>query len=145
MAILIIFFNFNKINPVNLTLSFLLVSRVIRVISLVYLNKWFFYVFILFYIGGIIIMFTYIISLLNTEKFVLIDFTRAKLLLLALGIFIVIDLSRIGNNRRFLTNLYKSFELISPLFLASVLLVALIVVIKICNIWEGSLKSKINE
>lgn len=90
-------------------------------------------------------MFIYIISLLNTEKFVLIDFTTIGSLILVGATLIIIDLSRIGDNNVFLSNLYKPFELVSPLFLARVLLIALVVVVKICSIWEGSLKSKINE
>lgn len=109
------------------------------------MNKWFFYVFILFYVGGIIIIFIYVISLLNTEKFLLIDASSNKVLIMIILTIVTLDDLNWRDIKLFLVNIYKPFEQISPIFLALVLLVVLITVVKLCDTWKGSLKSKINE
>lgn len=126
-------------------MRFLAVSAIVRTMSLICLNKWFFYVFILFYVGGIIIIFIYVISLLNTEKFLLIDASSNKVLIMIILTIVTLDDLNWRDIKLFLVNIYKPFEQTSPIFLALVLLVVLITVVKLCDTWKGSLKSKINE
>lgn len=85
------------------------------------------------------------ISLLNTEKFLLIDFGSNKTLIIVVLTTVLLDDVNWGDIKLFLVNIYKPFEQISPIFLALVLLVVLITVVKLCDTWKGSLKSKINE
>lgn len=144
IGIVLIIFNINNLNPVNLTLRFLTISIIIRGIRFACLNKWFLYVFILFYVGGIIIIFIYIISLLNTEKF-LISFFPIKFICLVGFVVIIIEVFSYNKSRLFLVRIYKALENFRPVFLAVILLVVLITVVKICDLCIGRLKSKINE
>jgi len=56
------------LSPINLTLTLLFSARLVSVCSLHLLNKWLFCVLVLFYLGGILVMFVYIVSLFNAQK-----------------------------------------------------------------------------
>lgn len=132
------------LNPLNLVILILVFRLVVSWTRLMFFNKWVFFSLVLFYIGGLIILFIYLVSLLRSEK-VKPVFFKEVLLILGLvryirweNFFRFMDKKMII--REILVTLYQLFPI-----LGVVLLIALFTVVKISCSWLGPLKSQIHE
>ena len=143
-TIIVFFWGVQRLRPLTLTIVILWTSLIVRILTLVLVHKWFFYVIALFYLGGIIILFVYIVRLLSSEK--IINLFPSKTILFLLTIFVITTDPRVNLNSFYqVRRVYKLFEEIRPRVLALALLIILLIVVKLCDMWSGPLKSYINE
>ena len=102
-------------------------------------NKWIFRVIVIFYLGGMIVLFAYIISL-TKSKHIFFNFPLIRWLIIPILITGFYRFTETTNQFYFTTFLHSSFQFI--IVLAIVLLILLIVVNKICISYQGPLTFK---
>jgi len=134
------------LSPINLTLTLLFSARLVSVCSLHLLNKWLFCVLVLFYLGGILVMFVYIVSLFNAQKPELsLSKVRLSVVFSTWAGLTFTQRLEFKENNLLLTGIYQSLNSHYPPMMGLILLLALLVVIKISNFWQGPIKPSINE
>lgn len=146
LALLIRFLAAQTLNPVNLIITLLFCARLVSMCALHLLNKWLFCVLILFYLGGILVIFAYIVSLFNAQKP---ELTLSKVKL-SVALFTWAGLTftqrlEFKENNLLLTGIYQPLNSHYPPMMGLILLLALLVVVKISNFWQGPIKPTINE
>nr|YP_009773385.1 NADH dehydrogenase subunit 6 [Leptochiton nexus]QIZ12596.1 NADH dehydrogenase subunit 6 [Leptochiton nexus] len=142
-------------HPINLGLSILLMALLISMTSIFQVSSWFGFILVLIYIGGLLVMFAYVAALtpnilLSNIKMLL---SYTSLFLLFLLMFFYSKIFAMGMNphmtERFPweTNYSKTGLVISSNFnlsilisMISILLFALICVVKICYFNQGALR-----
>ncbi len=132
------------LNPLNRVILILLFSLVVSWVRLIFFNKWVFFSLVLFYIGGLIVLFIYLVSLLRSEK-VKAVFFKELAILRRLAIYV--------NWEKFFRLIDKKIivrEVLVTLFqllpiLGAVLLIVLLTVVKVSCSWLGPLKSQVHE
>lgn len=134
-----------EINPFILTLTLTAASLFILILSILYLNKWAGFAIALFYLGGIIILFIYLVSLVTIEK-IKFESLMKKLSVLAFLLLLRYLVNFTDVNLIFfnITSVYNISSIISP-GLGAALFVGLISVIQIVEFNKGPIKPSRNE
>nr|AXA45450.1 NADH dehydrogenase subunit 6 [Pinguigemmula sp. MNHN IM 2013-18391] len=140
--------------PLSLGLAIMLSTLLMCVISAMTLSSWYGYILFLIYVGGLLVMFSYVAALSPNILFgssipVLFFFLSTIFLSLTMYFYPFIDLCSISY-----LNMYNKFkflkmygvEMVSPqmisilIGLAIILLINLVVVVKICYYQRASLR-----
>nr|UYX79097.1 NADH dehydrogenase subunit 6 [Turris chaldaea] len=140
--------------PLSLGLSIMLSTLLMCIISAMTLSSWYGYILFLIYVGGLLVMFSYVAALSPNILFgsgipVLFFFVTTIFLSLTMYFYPLIDLCSIDhlmnyNKLKFL-KMY-GVEMVSPhmisilIGLAIILLINLVVVVKICYYQRASLR-----
>lgn len=116
-------------------LELVVISFLVRLAYLWLIRTWVFYLLILFYLGGLIILFLYLISLLNIKKLEAFYACNPRLgMLLFLRGFVVFEKIKRFEIRRIF---YLEYGI---LMLAGVMFLGLVLVVKLVEFNSGSLK-----
>lgn len=103
-------------------------------------RSWLMYASILLYVGGIIVLFCYIVSLIFFRKVVLGSARPATVLILGMGGLASLYLGSPGG-RRALSGIYSRGNEPILLYIRVYLLGVLVAVVKMVTGWEGSIKT----
>jgi len=127
------------LNPTFLVIWLITLRVLIGGAFLVLLNSWIRYAVILLFTGGIIVLFSYILSLIISSKIRFFSFTKFVLFFwLTTLLFSSIELL---NNRLFITNLFFKSRNFILLVLALYLLLVLLRIVNLARSNRGSIKS----
>lgn len=130
------------LNPTFLIIWLIRLRILIGGIFLIILNSWIRYAVILLFTGGIIVLFSYILSLIISSKIRF--FYSSKIIL---RFWLIISIFFIRNNiyrRIFITNLFFKSRNILLLILALYLLLILLSIVNVARSNLGSIKSFFN-
>lgn len=127
------------LNPTFLVIWLITLRVLIGGAFLVLLNSWIRYAVILLFTGGIIVLFSYILSLIISSKIRFFSFTKFVLFFwLTTLLFSSIELL---NNRLFITNLFFNSRNFILLVLALYLLLVLLRIVNLARSNRGPIKS----
>jgi len=127
------------LNPTFLVIWLITLRVLIGGAFLVLLNSWIRYAVILLFTGGIIVLFSYILSLIISSKIRFFSFTKFVLFFwVTTLLFSSIELL---NNRLFITNLFFKSRNFILLVLALYLLLVLLRIVNLARSNRGSIKS----
>ena len=146
--IILIFFIKNSLLG---SLILIIISIFIRLYIAILRRKWISYLIILLFLGGIIVLFVYICTLVSSFKTFIRNFSLIIIIFRSIrAIFIIVFFSiiwdfKIELKRLFLSILYSNSNLILIVFCILYLLIVLITSIKISQKFKGRLKSKLYE
>ena len=146
--IILIFFIKNSLLG---SLILIIISIFIRLYIAILRRKWISYLIILLFLGGIIVLFVYICTLVSSFKTFIRIFSLIIIIFRSIrAIFIIVFFSiiwdfKIELKRLFLSILYSNSNLILIVFCILYLLIVLITSIKISQKFKGRLKSKLYE
>ena len=127
------------LNPTFLVIWLITLRVLIGGAFLVLLNSWIRYAVILLFTGGIIVLFSYILSLIISSKIRFFSFTKFVLFFwLTTLLFSSIELL---NNRLFITNLFFKSRNFILLVLALYLLLVLLRIVNLARSNRGPIKS----
>lgn len=139
--LLLIFMLTIELNPFKSTIILVFASRLVSFSAFLNLNKWMAWGLLLFYLGGIIILFIYTVSMVILEK---LDFTLKEFYFsITLILLLIISISNHWNSSETMMGLamaYKVSRSLVPL-LTLALLGGLLVVVRITNSLTGPIKS----
>ena len=68
------------IHPISLGIVLIFYSLIIGIMSIIFSTPWFFYLLVLVFLGGVIILIIYISTLAANEKFIIPKFNRYLIL-----------------------------------------------------------------
>nr|AXS65076.1 NADH dehydrogenase subunit 6 [Histeroidea sp. 2 KM-2017] len=141
-------------HPLSMALILLLQTALIAIQSgLINFNYWFSYIMFLIMVGGMLVLFIYMTSVASNEKFSI----KPQTILTYTVLFMTLMILSPTNNfipMETLSNLWHPLKMISitkymnfpnsslVVLLMSYLLIALIAIVKICNIKYGPLRQK---
>jgi len=141
--IIIVFF---LSHPIRLRISLILIAILARIISLWINSSWFFYLIVLVFLGGVIILIIYIRTLAANEKFRRISInynTIGIILMVRLSILVVLKykniLQFIRRNNTAVGIIYEASNFSLLLFLITYLLLTLVCVVKLVKFESGPL------
>ena len=141
--IIIVFF---LSHPIRLRISLILIAILARIISLWINSSWFFYLIVLVFLGGVIILIIYIRTLAANEKFRRISInynTIGIILMVRLSILMVLKykniLQFIRRNNTAVGIIYEASNFSLLLFLITYLLLTLVCVVKLVKFESGPL------
>ena len=141
--IIIVFF---LSHPIRLRISLILIAILARIISLWINSSWFFYLIVLVFLGGVIILIIYIRTLAANEKFRRISInynTIGIILMVRLSILVVLKykniLQFIRINNTAVGIIYEASNFSLLLFLITYLLLTLVCVVKLVKFESGPL------
>ena len=127
------------LNPTFLVIWLITLRVLIGGAFLVLLNSWIRYAVILLFTGGIIVLFSYILSLIISSKIRFFSFTKFVLFFwVTTLLFSSIELL---NNRLFITNLFFKSRNFILLVLALYLLLVLLRIVNLARSNRGPIKS----
>nr|YP_010983163.1 NADH dehydrogenase subunit 6 [Fulgoraria rupestris rupestris]WOJ51895.1 NADH dehydrogenase subunit 6 [Fulgoraria rupestris rupestris] len=140
--------------PLSLGLVIILSTLLMCIIASMTLSAWYSYILFLIYVGGLLVMFAYVAALSPNVLFGSVNMMLVFLvLIMPLSLFLYfypfIDLSFMCTNELFMKLKFMktySMEMVSPhmisilIGLATILLVTLVVVVKICYYHHASLR-----
>lgn len=140
-------------HPLVLGFLILRTSSVLRVILCKFLVSWFGYRIFLVYVGGILVIFSYVVALTpNITGFNTLFFRVFRGILVCLRIVIIrisrfdgiLEFNRMSyltvRNGRSIFGLFNSKNVLIMLFLLLMLLVTIVIVVKICYYRSGPLR-----
>ena len=133
-------------HPIRLRISLILIAILARIISLWINSSWFFYLIVLVFLGGVIILIIYIRTLAANEKFRRISInynTIGIILIVRLFILVVLKykniLQFIRRNNTAVGIIYEASNFSLLLFLITYLLLTLVCVVKLVKFESGPL------
>jgi len=133
-------------HPIRLRISLILIAILARIISLWINSSWFFYLIVLVFLGGVIILIIYIRTLAANEKFRRISInynTIGIILMVRLSILVVLKykniLQFIRRNNTAVGIIYEASNFSLLLFLITYLLLTLVCVVKLVKFESGPL------
>ena len=135
-------------HPISLGLVLIFYSLLMGVTTIIFRAPWFFYLLVLVFLGGVIILIIYISTLAANEKFVRPDFPSLLLFIVA-GIFRRFMLSsynytnKSSYNIRMLINLYEYSNRSLSIFLIVYLLITIVCVVKLVKFERGPLVGRL--
>ena len=137
---------FSLSHPIRLRISLILIAILARIISLWINSSWFFYLIVLVFLGGVIILIIYIRTLAANEKFRRISInynTIGIILMVRLSILVVLKykniLQFIRRNNTAVGIIYEASNFSLLLFLITYLLLTLVCVVKLVKFESGPL------
>nr|YP_784043.1 NADH dehydrogenase subunit 6 [Scutigerella causeyae]ABF93311.1 NADH dehydrogenase subunit 6 [Scutigerella causeyae] len=145
LSLILVFFSalIMKIkHPVPMGITLILSTFFTALISLFFMNSpWFSYILFLITIGGVLILFLYMTSLISSEEFPMKNVLFSFLLMLT---FVLLS-TPITSNNSFYSNksmffMFSSYSISMVIFLALYLLMALIIVVFITKTNKGPLR-----
>ena len=140
IIIIIAWFTLLLNNPINLTIIILIIAALTSLTYRLTISSWFRLILLLIYIGGIIIIFSYFISLNSNDPI----FIKSKLYLILIPIIIIkrynlhICLPVFYRSQVHVIYLTKNIPIL--LFIRIILLLIIIIVIKIVKTNNGPLR-----
>lgn len=133
-------------HPIRISISLIFIAILARIISFSINSSWFFYLIILVFLGGVIILIIYIRTLAANEKFSLLNIKFRKVIFffyLRLLLMILIKYKNIFNfvrlNNTAVGILYESSNFTLLIFLIIYLLLTLVCVVKLVKFESGPL------
>ena len=133
-------------HPISISISLIFIAILARIISFSINSSWFFYLIILVFLGGVIILIIYIRTLAANEKFSLFNIKSRKVIffiILRLSFIFLIKYKNIFNfvrlNNTAVGILYESSNFTLLLFLIIYLLLTLVCVVKLVKFESGPL------
>jgi len=135
-------------HPISLGIVIIVISVIIGVYILNLVYSWFFYLLILVFLGGVIVLIIYIRTLSANEKFSPMVVTLPLFVLLALIMSITSNsltqsFSNRVTSRSFISQLYQHKNARLLLFLIVYLLITLVCVVKLVKYEEGPLSKRL--
>lgn len=131
-------------NPFTVTLNLLIISFLVSISAINLINKWVGFSLLLFYLGGIIILFIYLVSIVIVEKLAYYSKLPLYFLLTRLaGLLLTYDPWLPVQEIWGVSSIYSISALIIPL-VTVILLLALLAVVVITGASKGPLKSLVN-
>lgn len=127
------------LNPRFLIIWLIMLRILIRRIFLFILNSWTRYAIILLFTGGIIVLFSYILSLVVSSKIKF--FSSIKLVVMFWLIIIIFNSREICLRSLIITNLFSNSRNITLIILALYLLIVLLTIVNIASSNTGPIKS----
>jgi len=136
------------IHPISLGIVLIFYSLIIGIISIIFSTPWFFYLLVLVFLGGVIILIIYISTLAANEKFIIPKFNRYLIFILIFFMprfFINCYNYTIKSsfNSRIVINLYEYLNRSTLLFLIFYLLITIICVVKLVKFERGPLVGRL--
>ena len=138
-------------SPLLTSLTLILVSSLMGVYAAILSRKWIIYLIVLLFLGGIIVLFVYITTLITRFKS-MVKFPSSVSFLIIFFLWVVIIINFLVTWRyqiqlkiSCLSIIYIQSNVVLVGFLAVYLLFCLIIVIKISQKFKGTLKSKLND
>lgn len=136
------------IHPISLGIVLIFYSLIIGIISIIFSTPWFFYLLVLVFLGGVIILIIYMSTLAANEKFIIPKFNRYLIFIL------IFFMSRFfincynytiksSFNSRIVINLYEYLNRSTLLFLIFYLLITIICVVKLVKFERGPLVGRL--
>nr|YP_011002321.1 NADH dehydrogenase subunit 6 [Ergasilus anchoratus]UUB71179.1 NADH dehydrogenase subunit 6 [Ergasilus anchoratus] len=109
-------------------------------------SQWISYLLMLLFLGGMMVMFLYVTSVMTTLKFNLPKLSVTSLWILLLALMLWANQIEVYSTNKFmpLSDFFNLDSTMVVLFVFIYLLISLLVVVGISKKFEGSLKSKIN-
>lgn len=127
------------LNPRFLIIWLIILSILIRAVFLIVLNSWMRYAVILLFTGGMMVLFSYILSLIMSSKINFFSSTKVVIISwLSFSLFNRIDLT---TSHLLMTNLFINSRNILLLILALYLLIVLLRIVNIARSNSGPIKS----
>lgn len=127
------------LNPTFLIIWLIILRILIRRIFLLILNSWIRYAVILLFTGGIIVLFSYILSLIMSSKIRF--FSSTKIILIFWLVLIIYNNLEINYNSLFITNLFFKSRNFLLIILALYLLLVLLRIVNMARSNSGPIKS----
>ena len=136
------------IHPISLGIVLIFYSLIIGIMSIIFSTPWFFYLLVLVFLGGVIILIIYISTLAANEKFIIPKFNRYLIFILIFFMprfFINCYNYTIKSsfNSRIVINLYEYLNRSTLLFLIFYLLITIICVVKLVKFERGPLVGRL--
>lgn len=137
---------FSVSHPIRIAsiLMFFCIFR--RMVILKFSFSWVFYLLILIFLGGVIIIITYISSLAANEKIYSLNWPKAWLGAFFLPLLPLLDSDwggKLLSSRRFTRTFFSSEAFLLVVFCFSLLLAAIISIVKLINLDEGPLTKRL--
>merc|ERR1712219_28871 len=135
-------------HPIFFSLILIFMALLVGILIISLSTSWFFYLLVLVFLGGVIILIIYISTLAANEKFVRPDFPSLLLFIVA-GIFRRFMLSsynytnKSSYNIRMLINLYEYSNGSLSIFLIVYLLITIVCVVKLVKFERGPLVGRL--
>jgi len=135
-------------HPISLGLVLIFYSLLIGRASIVFSIPWFFYLLVLVFLGGVIVLIIYIRTLAANEKFRLPKFSNPLRFLVLTGIMLVLpNISRLRFKSRqsinIVINLYEYSNGRLSIFLILYLLITIVCVVKLVKFEKGPLVGRL--
>jgi len=135
-------------HPISLGIVLIFYSLLIGVTAITFRAPWFFYLLVLVFLGGVIILIIYIRTLAANEKFIQPEFPRI-IIFIMVGIIVRFMLTnynygnKSSHNIRILINLYEYSNRRLSIFLITYLLVTIVCVVKLVKFERGPLVGRL--
>ena len=135
-------------HPISLGIVLIFYSLLIGVTTIIFSTPWFFYLLVLVFLGGVIILIIYISTLAANEKFIRPEFPNPVLFIVAISIirFILANYNysnKSSHNIRILINLYEYSNRSLSIFLIVYLLITIVCVVKLVKFERGPLVGRL--
>lgn len=135
-------------HPISLGLVLIFYSLLIGRVSIVFSIPWFFYLLVLVFLGGVIVLIIYIRTLAANEKFRLPKFSNPLRFLVLTGIISILpNISRFRSKSRqsinIVINLYEYSNGRLSIFLILYLLITIVCVVKLVKFEKGPLVGRL--
>ena len=122
------------LSPLILGIWILLIALISRVFLAIFSNSWFRIIIFLIYIGGLLVIFAYFISI-QPNQFLFIGYNLYILLIFIFTIWLIVDifkLKRFYNIGYWITGFFDLLNLNILIILGLILFFVIVVVVKIC-------------
>ena len=135
-------------HPISLGLVLIFYSLLIGRASIVFSISWFFYLLVLVFLGGVIVLIIYMRTLAANEKFRLPKFSNPLRFLVLTGIMLILpNISRLRFKNRqsinIVINLYEYSNRRLSIFLILYLLITIVCVVKLVKFEKGPLVGRL--
>ena len=135
-------------HPISLGLVLIFYSLLIGRASIVFSISWFFYLLVLVFLGGVIVLIIYMRTLAANEKFRLPKFSNPLRFLVLTGIMLILpNISRFRFKNRqsinIVINLYEYSNRRLSIFLILYLLITIVCVVKLVKFEKGPLVGRL--
>ena len=135
-------------HPISLGIVLIFYSLLIGVTTIIFSAPWFFYLLVLVFLGGVIILIIYISTLAANEKFMRPKFPNPVLFIVVMVIirFMLTNYNysnKSSYNIRILINLYEYSNRSLSIFLIVYLLITIVCVVKLVKFERGPLVGRL--
>ena len=135
-------------HPISLGIVLIFYSLLIGVTTIIFSAPWFFYLLVLVFLGGVIILIIYISTLAANEKFMRPKFPSPVLFIVVMVIirFMLTNYNysnKSSYNIRILINLYEYSNRSLSIFLIVYLLITIVCVVKLVKFERGPLVGRL--
>nr|CAD7857585.1 ND6 CDS [Olavius algarvensis] len=127
-------------NPMSLSMIIMMIATMVSIIISLNLSSWYAMILFLIYVGGLLVMFSYFVSLSSNDPMML--KSKMHFIIMPTILYKSLNLQMSSNlyNNSQMNMLYKPMNMITMLLITMALLVMMIIVIKMVKSNNGPLR-----